>query len=371
MATDEQKELSGLARSIDALFAAEAPRSTAGKIVWEKDDGVRRPPASDADPEALRAAVTAFLAAGPLEREGRARAIRDAAAALREAKALDALSDSVERLVQGGGDPPDEACMAVAHALLTPVVASRIVARLGATQDDERRAELVLLCQRLGHEIALAIADALSETRNRVARGTYLDTLVSMGSEAMVIAEQMLAHPRWFVVRDAAAILGEIEGERSIELLVSTLAHADARVRAEVLLALAKVGGEDAGMLAYGMIEDPDPGVRLAAATAAGALKVERAIKPLLSVLESEERPDVVVGVLDALGRLGDPGAVAAIQKRAVASFFSRQPADVRIAAYQALHRIGTPHAKSLLVQAADDKVPEVRTAVRHLLGMR
>ena len=136
-------------------------------------------------------------------------------------------------------------------------------------------------------------------------------------------------------------------------------------------MSLAKVGGEDAGMLVYGMIEDPDPDVRLAAAMAAGALKVERALRPLLALLDGESDPDVVVGVLRALGQLGDPGAVNAIEKRAVGSFFSRPPADVRIAAYRALHNIGTPHAKSLLVQAADDKDPAVKGAVRQLLGMR
>jgi len=44
---------------------------------------------------------------------------------------------------------------------------------------------------------------------------------------------------------------------------------------------------------------------------------------------------------------------------------------DVRIAAYRALQNIGTPHAKSLLGEAAEDKTPAVRAAVRQLLGMR
>jgi HEAT repeat protein len=119
------------------------------------------------------------------------------------------------------------------------------------------------------------------------------------------------------------------------------------------------------------MIEDPDADVRLAAAMAAGELKVERALRPLLALLEQENDSDVMAGVLRALGQLGDPGAVNAIEKRAVGSFFSRPPADVRIAAYRALHNIGTPHAKSLLMQAADDKDPAVKGAVRQLLGMR
>lgn len=384
--SEDKKKLSGLARSIDDLFngssegASEAPadeappRRPAGEdVVWEEVSEGPRPgrTAQDADPQKLRDAVTDFLGSDPLEREGKGRAIRDAAAALREANALDVLADSVERLTTGAGDPPDEACIAMAQALITPGVASRIAAYLGNSRDEERRAELMRVCRLLGHEMALAISDALSGTQDRFARRIFLDAMVSMGESAMPIVEQMAEDSRWFVVRNALAILGEVSGERSVELIVSTLAHTDARVRREALLALAKVGGDDAGMLVYGMIEDTDPDVRLAAAMAAGALKVERALRPLLALLESESDPDVVTGVLRALGQLGDPGAVNAIEKRAVGSFFSRPPADVRIAAYRALHNIGTPHAKSLLVQAADDKDPAVKGAVRQLLGMR
>lgn len=375
----DPKELSGLARSIDSLFGGDAPAPetppaapapTPGEeMVWEDPVPARKP--QDADPQALRDAVTAFLEADPFAREGMGRAIRDEAAALREANSLDVLADSVERLSNGAGDPPDEACIAMAQALLTPGVASRIAAYLGNARDEERRAELVRLCQRLGHDMALAVADALSGTQDRFARRTFLDTMVAMGPGAMDVVEKMAEDSRWFVVRNALAILGEVGGERPVELIISTLAHTDARVRREALLALAKVGGEDAGMLVYGMIEDPDPDVRLAAAMAAGALKVERALKPLLALLESESDADVVTGVLRALGQLGDPGAVNAIEKRAVGSFFSRPPTDVRIAAYRALHHIGTPHAKSLITAAAEDKDPAVKGAVRQLLGMR
>lgn len=370
--SDQKKKLSGLARSIDALFQDVPSRPGGDDMVWEPvEEPKPRAKASDADPEALRKAVAAFLESGPLDRDGKGRTIRDEAAALREANALDVLADSVERLALGAGDPPDEACVAMAQSLLSAGVASRIVARLGAARDEERRAQLALLCRRLGHDMAMAIADALSDTTDRFARRTYLDTMVTMGPTAMAIAEEMLEDSRWFVLRNAVAILGEVGGERAVELIVSALAHTDPRIRREALLALAKVGGEDAGMLVYGMISDPDADVRLAAAMAAGALKVERALKPLLQLLESEADPDVVVGVLRALGQLGDPGAVNSIEKRAVVSFFSKQPAEVRIAAYRALHNIGTPKAKSLLVQAADDKVPEVKAAVRQLLGMR
>ncbi|MFQ5538670.1 MAG: HEAT repeat domain-containing protein [Gemmatimonadota bacterium] len=409
-APENNKDLSGLARSIDALFdgagegtqptaqeadlpadpsgsppaqasgdasadplvdpPADPPGVAAGEeMVWEAVSSERPSRADEADPEAFREAVETFLASPPLERGGQASALRDHAMALRDANMLDALADAVERLTLGSGAPPDEACIAMARQLLSPGTTSRLVARLGSTRDEERREQLMQVVTRMGHEMALAIADALSDTSDRFARRSFMEAMVALGPEAMPVLESMMEDGRWFVVRNAVAILGEVGGERAVERITTALAHTEPKVRREALLSLAKVGGEDAGLLVYGMIEDPDPDVRLAAAMAAGALKVERALKPLLSLLEGENDEDVVVGVLGALGQLGDPGAVNAIEKRAVPSLFSRPPARVRIAAYRALHNIGTPHARQVLEDAADDKDPEVRAAVRNLLA--
>lgn len=374
-------KLNGLARSIGSLFSDdETTTPPRDDVVWEEvpeNEGRHAYSAGDADPDALRAAVDAFLRADVSERDAAARAVRESAGPLREAGALDALADAVERLALESSDSEQEATAAMAQFLLTPGVASRLVARLGASREERRRVDLMKVTRRMGREMAVAIADALSDTTDRFARRTFMEAMVSMGPAGMAVVESMVEDSRWFVVRNAVAILGEVGGERAIELLTSALAHADSRVRREALLALAKVGAgnesavEDAGLLVYGMIEDPDPDVRLAAAMAAGALKVERALRPLIKLLDEENDSDVVVGILRALGQLGDPGAVQAIEKRAGTGFFSRPPTDVRIAAYRALHAIGTPHARSLLEAAREDKDPEVRAAVHQMLGAR
>jgi HEAT repeats len=401
--TEDNQEMAGIARSIDALFSEDGGSESTGEkpsdppviieedapeaadaepppesddLTWEEvvEEGgevLDDAPSVDPDPDALAKAVDRYLASPPLDRDGQASEIREMVAALREANALDPLANAVERLVLETGDPPDEACLAIAHSMVSAGVASRIVARLGAERDEDRRARLLVLCQRIGHEMAAAVSDALSDTTDRFARRVYMDTMISMGQTGRAVVEEMLEDGRWFVVRNGVAILGEVGGDRAVELVTSTLAHTEGKVRREALLALAKIGGEDAGMLVYGMLEDPDPDVRLAAAMAAGALRVERALKPLLSIVEDESDPDVLVGVLGALGQLGDPGAVNSIEKHAVGSFFSKSPPEVRIAAYRALHRIGTPHARRLLNQAVDDKNLEVKAAARQLLGMR
>jgi HEAT repeat protein len=161
-----------------------------------------------------------------------------------------------------------------------------------------------------------------------------------------------------------------MEGPAGREQVRVQLAHPDPRVRREALFAVARAGDGNAGALVYGMIEDPDREVRLAAAMAAGTLGVERAVRPLLALLDEEDEEAVQVGLLDSLGRLGDPGAVPAIEKRALGSFFSRPSTPVRLAAFEALRRIGTPRARALLEQAAEEeRDPEIRTAVRRMVA--
>jgi len=362
---DARKRLRGMARSVDALFA----RARREEIVWEEVDA---PPGRDrASADALRAAVTDFLTSSPLEREGKARTLRIEAAALREANALAVLSDTVERLTREAGDPPDEACLGMARALLHDGVGGRIATRLGAARNDQRRDELKRTCLLLGERMLDALADALAATQDRFARRAFVDTIVAFGEEAMPVVERMVGDARWFVVRNAATILGEIGSERAVELVTGTLGHPRARVRREAVLALAKIGGEDARRLVPGLLDDPDPDVRTTAAMAAGELGSEGALVPLLALADEESDPALVVALLRALGQLGDRAAVGVIETRAVGSFFRRPPTEVRIAAYRALHRIGGPHAKRVLTQAVEDRDPEVKAEVRRLLGMR
>jgi HEAT repeat protein len=180
----------------------------------------------------------------------------------------------------------------------------------------------------------------------------------------------MIEDENRFLVRNGVAILGEMGGEGAAELVTSALANTDFRVRREAVTALAQLGGEESGQLVLASLEDPDATVRAAAAESAGKLGIDRALKPILALLDDDGVPDdekvrVQIQALKALGHLGDPGAVQAIEKRAVGSMFSKPPTEVRVAAYNALHQIGTPHARELIEKAKSDKDPVVRTTVR------
>ena len=253
--SDEKQELGGVARSIAALFSdqdgepAEDPPTegdVSEDLTWQgaasgSEVDAEPDTSVDADPDALASALDTFLATPQLERGGQSTEIRELVTALREANALDPLANAVERLVLEAGD--DEASLALAHLMVTAGVATRIAARLGSERDEARRAQLIQVCNAIGLEMAVAISDTLSETTDRFVRRTLMDAMIAMGATGMSVIEQMIEDGRWFVVRNGLAILGEVGGERAVELVTSSLANTDGRVRKEALLALAKIGG--------------------------------------------------------------------------------------------------------------------------------
>ncbi len=322
-----------------------------------------QPERGDTDPSAFRSAVDAFVAGEP----GAGLRVETLAAALRDRLALDPLADAIETLVREAGEPPDTRFLDLARSVIDPAVASRLVQRMGQEGEGAKREDYFALCRRVGLVMANALRGALTGTLGRDVRRVYHDALISMGEASRPVIEGMVQDDNRFLVRDGVAMLGEIGGPRAVELVTSALADTDARVRSEALLALGKLGDEKAGQLALGSLDDADPSVRIAAAVAAGQLRLERALRPLLQMLEKEQDPEKCIPLLRALGQIGDPGAVHAIEKHAVPSMFSKPRTDVRVAAYRALHAIGTPHARDLIKQTAQDKDPVVRVALKDL----
>lgn len=214
---------------------------------------------------------------------------------------------------------------------------------------------------RLGREVALALADALGEARDRFQRRTFLEAVLAHGDVAREIAEGMVQDARWYVVRNGVALLRECGGEAGLPSFMTTLSHRDPRVRRETVLALANLGGPDASLLLQEMIHDPDPEVRAKACWALGVLRFEPAVRSLIKRLDGESDREVQVECLQALGKIGDPGAVPFIERKAVKRLFSRPSPEVRMAAYRALAAIGTPHARSLILRATKDSSLEVR----------
>lgn len=378
---ESSSPLRGMAGSIQDLFdsredggAEDVPEQSPDPVVSETG----APPADmppDVDPPSgpqllpeLEEKVQAFFSAGPGEKAGLGEAILATAARLKEERAMASVANLVETLATPRGESADLDALELASQIINPAIASHLVIRLGEARDEEERAHMIRLSSGLGREMALALADALGESRDRYQRRSYMDAMLAHGLLALEMAKGMVEDPRWFVVRNGVSLMGEIGGESVVSDLTGSLANQDSRVRRETVLALAKLGGSDAEQLLLGMLDDQEADVRAMACRAVGILVVEKGLKPLMKILEEDQDEDVQVECLQALGKIGDPGAVLLIEKRAVGGLFSRPNKEIRVAAYRALAGIGTPHAMSLLEKAATDSDANVRTVVQALL---
>lgn len=403
MQNPEQLPLRGVARSLDDLFGAMSaaralpPLLAVGAVPDDVVDLSAPLPSLVSAPlqtEALQAVAQqsppdaaeerrarAAAAAGSLaqavdalvrdhgDREELAQRIREATTTLREENALEPMIEATELLARSAPTAePSELAIQLAHLLTTPAVSAGLALRLAAASDEPRRSDLIGIFRRLDEEAAVALGGALETAADRSARRNLMDGLVAMGDLGLAQAMEMVKDGKdWGVVRNGVTVLGELGGERAVAQLMDTIEHHKPQVRRETIAALARIGGEGAVLLLTGRLLDDDEGVRAAAVRALGNLGSERVGKTLLARLEEEQSDEVTQEILRALGQIGDPGAVPAIEKCAVGSFFSKRTPEVRIAAYRALSLIGTPKAKSLIQAAAEDKDTEVRAACRAL----
>ncbi|MGD2067381.1 MAG: HEAT repeat domain-containing protein [Gemmatimonadota bacterium] len=325
-------------------------------------------PWADSTEDALPSAVETYLTSGGARRDELSRRVRALAASLEEREELGPVSDAVERLIIAGRRHDQQPPVSLARLLASAGVIDVLARRLGGARDEERRAQLIEVAQALGARMAPAVGDALTGTEDRSARRAYIDALAAMGDGASDVVSGMIEDDRWYVVRNAVLILGEIGGRATMAHLTTALGHEDGRVRREAVLALARIGGVTARSLVPKHLEDPDPQVRAAAALAAGELKMERGHRLLEARLDDEKVESVQVALIRALGRFGDPASVPVLERHAVSGFFSRRPTGVRVAAYRALGAIGGARARKLLQDAVDDRDSEVRSAARAVL---
>jgi HEAT repeat protein len=209
-----------------------------------------------------------------------------------------------------------------------------------------------------------AVIDALVAAQDRAQREAYLRVL-----REMPVAEGSLRHmlgdPRWYVVRNAAYLVGELHLTALEQPLLAHRHHEDVRTRAAVLDAMARLATPKCIGALQAAVRDTDAATRAQAATALGWLPPERAQPILLHVLGSETDDDVRVALYGSLGHVGSAEAVRALAEAAEPSgkLFRRKPTRLRVAAAQALVACTHPSAVDALEVLRRDADPEVRAA--------
>jgi len=93
------------------------------------------------------------------------------------------------------------------------------------------------LLRRSPDAAATVLFGVLSEARASVERRRYFDAIVALQSDPGFLFAA-LSHPAWYVVRNAAALLGAMGVETADQPLLRSIVHADSRVRVAATRAL-------------------------------------------------------------------------------------------------------------------------------------
>lgn len=225
---------------------------------------------------------------------------------------------------------------------------------------------------RLGSDGAEALIDLLTSADSLTDRRAYLAALVKCRDAAPTLMH-LLGDNRWYVVRNAIDLLGEMHALEAEGPLLEVVRHREERVRRSVATALARLGTPRAIQAVQHLLTDAVPEVRVHAAQALGTIKSPRSVISLSRAIDVEADPEVQAVILAALGRQGTDDAVARLQKVAEPDgrLFKRKPTALRVAAVQALAEADTPAATAALRRFAEDRERDVRDAAARALRSR
>lgn len=236
---------------------------------------------------------------------------------------------------------------------------STLMCQPATTRDNMKRLQHLFMLT--GERAADILAHRLAEEVEAHARKILAQTLVRMESAALPAMHRLLNDTRWYVIRNALVVIGEIRDPSRVAQLAGFLGHDDVRVRREAVRTLARIGTPEAVEVLLSTMEKrkSDSDLQMQALLFLGALKQRAALPHLLRFVSTADpllrRAALTRGAVKALGEIGAEEAVAplaALMNRRKL-LYKRRFQEIQEAAALALARIGTPEARSALSIAA------------------
>ena len=248
----------------------------------------------------------------------------------------------------------------------TPAALSLVAQQLPDAGLESGSARLVL--KRAGDQGAAALILLLNAADNLTRRRVFFDAIVETRKGISTLLEALGAW-QWYVVRNAALLLGEMKAVEAEAALGRALTHHDERVRIAVISALTQLDTPSARALVQSCIRDSSAEVRRRAVRAyatPGSGSVSAS--DLLNAISTETDPEVQVEVLYALGRVASVDAVQKLIRLCSQSGAADKPVSYRIAAIEALTAARRSSALPLLRAMLTDPEPTIRATARNLI---
>ena len=259
--------------------------------------------------------------------------------------------------------------------LATEEITDYLIAYLFATEIDQKsRDTLVQILVFLGSRIASRLMEILADEGVASKRKLLNEILSRIGMTALPTIDAYLNDDRWYVVRNAIAILGNIRNQDSLAQLTPLLHHDDIRVRRETIRALTKIGGNRAIKILLQTAVAEDQELRRQAILSLGAIRAASAVPTLLLLLEksdwSQRAVDLKKDTIRALGDIRDPEAIPKLTRIVKKkSWMNRQLNDeLRIAAAAALGDFADESTRNVLEKATHDRTAAVARAAAQAL---
>ena len=230
----------------------------------------------------------------------------------------------------------------------------------------ENRTLLLELLARAGETAVDILVKQLMQADDGAARRVYFDSIVQLDIAGPTLFD-LVRDSRWFVVRNAVALLGEMGIEQADLAMLPLLQHADERIRTAAARSLVRLGTAKALQGLHAAIDDTSAEVRRIAAVSYGLTSgTGPVVRPpalrLAMALEKETNEDVALEMLASLGKLGSADAVQRLlrlampQQQAGDTGEAPREAWLRIAALEALVKARgsavMPHVQALMNDA-------------------
>ena len=232
-----------------------------------------------------------------------------------------------------------------------------------------RRDDFVAVLARAGEDGADALIEQIAAVSGQSDKRVYFDALLQLQAGVPTLIH-MLGDARWFVARNAAELLGEMQAKEAEPQLTELLRHEDDRVRRAATSALMRLGTSRAMQAIQDALKDGAPAMRMQAAAALVTRKDVKTAATLVRALEEEKDEEVQAAFLLALGKLATPDAVQRLLKAVEPErgLFKKKGAAYRVAAVQGLGEARSPEASEALKALQSDKDEEVREAATFAL---
>ena len=242
-----------------------------------------------------------------------------------------------------------------------------------ALRDPAEQERAVDVLRWTGLEGADAMVDVVRASESVGGRRFLHDALGAM-PEALPAVAPLLNSPAPHEVRHAAGILGRMGRADAVGPLKERLSHADASVRAAVLLALAEFPLRDTADALRTALGHPSRETRAAAADAIGRTRAPGLVMPLVAALDAETDDLAWSAMVRALSALASPEACAALTSVALARrrlLGGGHAAARRIEAVRALATVAAPCRTPALERLAREGDDAVRHAAEVALAVR